>query len=178
MKRQNVERGERFGRLQVIAEVFDRPRQRRFSLLCDCGKELVAQLAHLKAGRTTSCGCYRREQLSHRAVKSERRKPVRRAVRHGHSEGFGTPEYRTWRAMIDRCYNSKRQAYKYYGGRGIIVCEEWRRDFPAFLAHVGRRPSREYSIDRINVNGNYEPGNVRWADRRTQQLNRRDRKPL
>lgn len=83
------------------------------------------------------------------------------------------PEYRIWTGMIHRCHNSKRNCYRYYGARGIVVCERWRLDFQAFLDDVGERPSPKYSLDRINNDGNYEPGNVRWADRTTQGRNTR-----
>lgn len=75
--------------------------------------------------------------------------------------------------MIERCRNPKRPNYQYYGGRGIRVCDAWQHNFPAFLAHIGLKPSSDLSLDRIDTNGHYEPGNVRWADARTQTLNRR-----
>ena len=83
-----------------------------------------------------------------------------------------TPEYDVWRGMLKRCYVPGQQSYPRYGGRGIEVCGRWRQDFPAFLADVGPRPSPAHSIDRFpNPNGNYEPGNVRWATRTEQQRN-------
>lgn len=78
-----------------------------------------------------------------------------------------------WRAMIQRCEDHKGDNFERYGGRGIVVCERWRNSFEDFLADVGVRPSADYSIDRINTNGNYEPGNVRWATRKEQRANRR-----
>lgn len=94
--------------------------------------------------------------------------------RHGMSK---TPEYQAWLNMRCRCYNEKDKKYKYYGGRGIIVCQEWLGCFMAFFSYVGFRPSPEYSIDRIDPSGNYEPGNVRWATREVQAANKRERAP-
>ena len=75
--------------------------------------------------------------------------------------------------MKERCYNTRRHNYKDYGGRGIKVCDEWRNDYVAFLSHIGRKPSNYHTLDRIDVNGNYEPGNVRWATKAQQQRNKR-----
>jgi hypothetical protein len=86
----------------------------------------------------------------------------------------GTPEYRTWQAMLTRCSNPGRRDYKFYGGRGIRVCKRWRL-FENFYADMGARPEGT-TIDRINTNGNYTPGNCRWADLKTQIANRRKRK--
>ena len=102
--------------------------------------------------------------------------------RHGHAahgpdgKRQRTPEFVAWVMMKQRCYNPKVRGWKYYGGRGIKVCPEWRDDFRAFLAHIGPRPGPGWSVDRIDPDGNYEPGNVRWATALTQQRNRRDRR--
>ncbi len=86
-----------------------------------------------------------------------------------------TPEYVAWKGMRDRCRHSTRPDYPHYGGRGIQVCERWQTDFAAFLADVGPRPSKYHSLDRYpDVNGNYEPGNVRWATYKEQCRNRRN----
>ena len=81
--------------------------------------------------------------------------------------------YGSWSSMRRRCYDSKRDNYKYYGGRGIKVCERWSNSFLAFLEDMGERPSPKHELDRINVNGNYEPSNCRWITHREQCLNRR-----
>src|SRR5689334_34521 len=97
-------------------------------------------------------------------------KKAGRPPTHGHS---GTPEHRAWCGMKMRCYYRKWEGYPDYGGRGIRVCDEWLNDFPAFLTHIGPRPSSSHSLDRINSDGNYEPGNVRWAVPVEQMNNRR-----
>lgn len=86
-----------------------------------------------------------------------------------------TPEYKAWIAMRQRCANPRASGYRHYGGRGIRVCDEWEHSFAAFLECVGPRPSPEHSIDRIDVDGHYEPGNVRWATINEQASNRRPR---
>jgi len=86
----------------------------------------------------------------------------------------GTPEYRIWSHAKSRCHNPNDAAYQNYGGRGVVMCQEWRESFEAFLAHVGPRPSSAHSIDRYpNNDGNYEPGNVRWATKKEQERNKR-----
>jgi hypothetical protein len=84
-----------------------------------------------------------------------------------------TPEYRTWLNMRQRCSNPNANNYKNWGGRGICVCDRWNDSFAAFLADVGERPTEVHSLDRIDVNGNYEPGNVRWALPKEQAKNKR-----
>jgi hypothetical protein len=91
-------------------------------------------------------------------------------VTHGRSK---TAEYLVWKSMRYRCSDPSNKSWNRYGGKGIVVCEAWREDFPAFFAHVGPRPTPKHTIDRFpNRNGNYEPGNVRWATRSEQELNK------
>ena len=91
---------------------------------------------------------------------------------HGESNrGNPTPEYAAWAAMKQRCTNRNAPPFIHYGARGISVCERWMNSFEAFLADVGRRPSPKHSIDRIDNDGDYEPGNVRWATRKEQRAN-------
>jgi len=96
-------------------------------------------------------------------------KHVKTREKHGYA---GTPTYRAWHEMKKRCYNPNVIRYPKYGGRGIEVCERWRESFSAFLADMGEKPGPEYSMDRVDVNGNYEPNNCRWATRQEQMRNK------
>lgn len=96
-------------------------------------------------------------------------------IHHGHAPGHSpSPEYVCWQSMRDRCANPKNRSFADYGGRGITVCAEWERSFAAFLAAVGPKPSPAHSIDRIDNERGYEPGNVRWATRTEQNRNKRN----
>ena len=98
--------------------------------------------------------------------------PSRGALKHGHATHANrTPEYGAWRNMITRCEVPTDRYFLHYGGRGIAVCPRWRKSFVDFLADIGERPSPKHSLDRINNDGNYEPGNVRWATAREQARN-------
>lgn len=153
--------GQTFGRLTVIQRVANLPgnKQARWLCACVCGKRCGVGGAELRRGHTRSCGCVQRE--AH--------------LIHGHAARPGvTAEYRAWRGMLTRCYNPRTRSFGNYGGRGIQVFDGWRRNFAAFLAAVGPKPSPNHSLDRWpNNDGNYEPGNVRWASRSEQNLNRR-----
>jgi len=113
----------------------------------------------LRSGHTKSCGCLSGETTA-----------IRNTT-HGLSKN---PLYGLWIKVKDRCSNQNCEDYKYYGARGIKVCDRWLNSFPNFLADMGPRPSRSHSIDRINTNGNYEPGNCRWATPLQQNSNRRN----
>jgi hypothetical protein len=158
--------GQRFGRLTVVHEVASIGHGRRWQCRCDCGVCVDVDAGNLKRAErlsrsNMSCGCWR----------SEHQKQAAR--RHGDAIGNGTPEYRAWVSMLQRCHNPASRGFNNYGGRGINVSTAWRENFGAFLQHIGRRPSPLHSLDRIDNEGHYEPGNVRWATKGEQRHNQR-----
>jgi hypothetical protein len=124
---------------------------------CECGTRREVGVRSLRDGSSASCGCLRLERA--RAV----------MVRHART---GTREHRIWLAMKQRCLNPRHAAYPFYGGRGIQICPVWQTDFTAFLRDMGECPPG-MSLDRINNDGNYEPGNCRWVTRHEQMRNTR-----
>ncbi|WP_078577325.1 hypothetical protein [Salipaludibacillus agaradhaerens] len=131
--------------------------RRQFMVQCECGKEFSCEGIMVFNGSTRSCGCFRTKRLgnensTHRLT--------------------GTPEHQIWASMLQRCINSKSKSFNDYGGRGIKVCDRW-LDFTNFLEDMGKRPTPNHSIDRIDVNGNYEPLNCTWSTRIDQNRNQR-----
>lgn len=150
--------GQRFGRLVVQSRVGSAPQSGNAEWLCfcDCGKSTTVNSRRLRGGITTSCGCYSTELL------------VARSLKHGMRN---TRTYRSWTSMRQRCLNPRATGYEYYGGRGIEITVAWGL-FENFLSDMGERPAST-TLDRINVDGNYEPGNCRWASNLEQVRNMR-----
>jgi hypothetical protein len=161
--------GKRFGRLTVLRRAKNKVYANgqaftAWECLCDCGGHIVAISSNLRAGRTKSCGCLLKEALvKHGEIIN---------LKHGQNrKGNATSEYCAWSSMIQRCENPKAHGYDEYGGRGIRICKEWRNSFEQFFNAMGKKPTPLHSLDRIDVNGNYEPGNCRWATKAVQSRN-------
>ena len=162
--------GQRFGRLVVRAKAGRRDGYVLWSCDCDCGtRRVLVRTGNLtNRAQTTSCGCVKRERLA--ALASKR---LEANTKHGHAgRGKTSRAYHVWHDMRARCTNPSDQAYKYYGGRGITVCERWLESFENFLADMGEPPVG-LTLDRKNNDGNYEPRNCRWVTRKEQAANKR-----
>ena len=162
-----LKEGQRFNKLTVIklnhTKIYKRYRKDRniyeniyvdyYLCKCDCGKECLVQRCNLRSGHTKSCGCIEKGNIKHRL--------------------HDTKLYRIYNHMKERCNNENCKSFKNYGGRGIKICKEWNNDFMSFYNWAINNGYQEnLSIDRIDVNGNYEPNNCRWVDILTQANNK------
>lgn len=149
---------EKYGRLKVL-KIVTSGKHSKVECLCDCGNTKIVFLGNLKRGKTNSCGCLYKET---------------RGIPRSHGDAkVQAREYIAWKSMKQRCYNKKNKEYENYGGRGITICDRWVKSYENFLEDMGRKPTPQHSIDRIDVNGNYEPSNCRWATPYEQRMNQR-----
>lgn len=161
--------GERYGRLVAICST-GRKRGSNYiwQFKCDCGNEVELVSGDVRSGSSSSCGCFAREECGKRMREVAVRVNPLRAI---HSM-TGSRTFVSWDSMKQRCLNPSHNSYDYYGGRGIKVCTAWLDSFEAFLADMCERP-KGMTLDRIDPDGNYEPGNCRWATAKDQGNNKR-----
>jgi hypothetical protein len=168
MKKLNIEDyiGKKFNRLLILKEgssiKYGKTTMRKVFCQCDCGNVKEIDLNSIKRGKSTSCGCYNKEN----AKKS--------STKHGLamlSTGIRHPDYAIWTKLKSRCLNPNDKSYKHYGGRGIKVCERWLHSFENFINDLGWRPNKKYSLERIDYNKDYCPENCKWILKSEQTKN-------
>lgn len=154
--------GQKFGRLTALRRTGTKSNNAIWECVCECGVVKEYRLNQLKAGKTRSCGCLQIELT------------IERSTTHGHSKREDTTDtYGIWCKIKNRCFSPNNSAYKNYGGRGITMCDRWKDSFENFLEDMGERPSKNHSIDRVDNEKGYEPGNCKWVTRAEQSRNTR-----
>jgi len=169
--------GKKFNRLTIL-DVYmvkrknnSKKSDKKCMCLCECGNKKETVLSHVISGHTKSCNCYKKE-IGQKYLKKYSAENPSPTTTHGMNR---TKVHNAWKDIKKRCLNKNFKAFHTWGGRGIEICKEWQDSFIDFYNHIGKppEPSHLYSVDRINNNGNYEPGNVRWATKKQQAQNRR-----
>ena len=153
-------KGQKYNKLTVTKFAHTKNGHTYWECRCDCGNQINAEAYNIKTSHTRSCGCEKVRLLKDKSENSWTR----------------VDEYKILAGMLARCNNPNVKSYKYYGGMGVKVCDEWsekRYGFLEFYRHMGKRPSPKHEIDRINTFGNYEPGNCRWTTRLINARNKR-----
>lgn len=163
MKKIRYNRNELIGKLIFLSDVEDtRPRKAMFKCPL-CGTDFITEIARAKLLKVVSCGCFRKQNSTNMYTK------------HGHAKcGKMSPEYVSWQRVIQRCSNPNYENYNNYGGRGVKVCERWKKSFANFLSDMGNKPFPRAHIDRIDNSGNYEPKNCRWVSCKENARNKRN----
>lgn len=160
--------GKKFGRLTVLKEgsavKYGKTTMRKVWCKCDCGNEKEIDFNSIKRGKSTSCGCFNKEN-ARKLHTTHGKAMLKPGVRH--------PDYCIWMKMKSRCFNPNDKSYNNYGGRGITVCNEWKDSFEHFITDMGWRPNKSYSLERIDYNGNYCPENCKWIHKSQQSRNSR-----
>lgn len=158
--------GDMFGRLKVLSDVgVNKKGETLWLCQCVCGEYKEVPVSRLRSGSVASCGCLRQETAANTGRET--------STTHGHaSTGDVSKTYSSWSSMVERCDERYKDKFRFHSGRGIAVCARWRESFENFLADMGERPENK-TLDRIDPNGNYEPGNCRWATDKEQGENKR-----